>query len=284
MSSICLTCIAVAAVAGCAPPLNVQPTDLPSGAEGQPYIQTLTADGQTPYAWTVASGQLPPGLALDRSTGRLAGTPTTHGTFEFAVTVNDASFPSRVGDKVYTITIIDRLTLDAALDPARVGQAYNDALTAGGGVPPYTFAIVGLPAGLSMDPATGVISGTPLTPASALRIDATVADSGSPRQTAAQTTYLVVKPLSVTITTTALPGGRVNQSYSTQMAADRGFTPYRWAVIAGVLPDGVNLNRTTGVISGTPRVAQTASFTMEVTDSDSPATTDARLLTIEIQP
>jgi hypothetical protein len=279
-----LCCLAVGALLGCSPALDILPTELPDGAEGQSYSQTLTADGQAPYNWRLTSGGLPPGLVLGGSSGVLSGTPVTAGAFDFAVTATDASFPPRTGDRAYMIVIIERLTLDATLQPARVNEPYSDTLTAAGGVPPYTFSLVGLPAGLSLDAANGTIAGTPLTSTQGLRLDAAVTDSGNPRQSAARTTFLVVKPPPVAITTTTLAAGRVNRGYSQQLEAADGFAPYKWAVVAGVLPDGLSLNLSTGVISGTPTRSQTASVSIRVTDSDSPPTTDTKAFAIDVLP
>lgn len=49
----------------------------------------------------------------------------------------------------------------ASLPDAQVGVAYSAALQAAGGTPPYTWSVTGLPSGLSVDPLTGEISGTP---------------------------------------------------------------------------------------------------------------------------
>ena len=57
---------------------------------GQSYFANLFADGgATPYSWSIVAGQLPPGLRLTTSPGRINGTPTARGTFAFTVRVQD---------------------------------------------------------------------------------------------------------------------------------------------------------------------------------------------------
>jgi hypothetical protein len=54
------------------------------------------------------------------------------------------------------------LTVTCPLSAAQTGVTYNSLLVATGGTPPYTFSITGsLPAGLTLTPSTGAITGTP---------------------------------------------------------------------------------------------------------------------------
>jgi hypothetical protein len=82
------------------PPVVIQPDSLPNGTVGVAYHQTITATGGfgAPYTWSLAGGQLPPGLTFDDH-GVISGTPTTPGTFHFTVSVDDPTL------KAYTIVI-----------------------------------------------------------------------------------------------------------------------------------------------------------------------------------
>ncbi len=74
-------------------------------------------------------------------------------------------------------------------------------------------------------------------------------------------------PLVVTTTTGALPDGTVGASYSKTLTAGGGTAPYTWQLDSGTLPSGLSLNTSTGQISGTPTVAGSTSFVIEVTDA-----------------
>jgi hypothetical protein len=85
-----------------------------------------------------------------------------------------------------------------------------------------------------------------------------------------------------TITTTSLPQARVNTPYSATLQASGGVQPYTWRIAAGALPPGLSLNTSTGTISGTPTKVANFSFTIELTDSQTPAQTASRALTLKV--
>ena len=64
--------------------------ELARGRVGVSYATGVFADGGVPpYRWSLVGGQLPPGLSLTTSPGRITGTPSTAGTFVFTLRVTD---------------------------------------------------------------------------------------------------------------------------------------------------------------------------------------------------
>jgi len=84
------------------------------------------------------------------------------------------------------------------------------------------------------------------------------------------------------ITTTTLPGGTVSTVYSQSVLAEGGITPYTWNISAGSLPDGLSVNASTGAITGIPTTTGTSNFTVQATDSQDPAATVNKALSIFI--
>src|SRR5512141_2102409 len=165
--------------------------------------------------------------------------------------------------------------------PAGVrGQLYSVVLLATGGATPYAWSAGGLPPGISLDPATGVLSGTP-TAEGTFSPTFTVTDNND--MTGGKSLSIVIQPPpSPSVSTTSLPSGVRTQPYSATLSATGGEPPYTWSVTAGSLPAGVNLNGTTGALSGTPTATGTSTPTFTVTDSNTQ--TGSKQLSIVINP
>jgi len=72
-------------------PLTLRTDHLPDANRSRPYHATVRAFGGVPsYDWTIADGQLPPGLSLDRFTGEISGQPDRAGTFNFTLHLRDS--------------------------------------------------------------------------------------------------------------------------------------------------------------------------------------------------
>lgn len=143
------------------PALSVTTTSLPAVVVGTTYSQPLAMLGGTPsYSWSLASGSLPPGIQMNPSTGSLTGLPTGTGTFPFTVQVTDAT--GATTQRALSIAVNPTLSLTTTeLSPVTTGATYIQQLAAAGGTRPYTWSVSGnLPSGVTLDAATGVLSGT----------------------------------------------------------------------------------------------------------------------------
>ena len=147
--------------------ITVNPATLPNGTVGTAYSQTVSATGGNgSYTFTVSAGSLPAGLSLSAATGAITGTPTTAATSNFTITATDGLGASNA--RAYSVTINPAITVNPATLPnGTVGVAYSQTVSATGGTGSYTFSVSAgsLPAGLSLNGATGAITGTPTTAA-----------------------------------------------------------------------------------------------------------------------
>jgi subtilisin family serine protease len=238
---------------GASAPLAISTTSLPGGSTTSNYSQMVQAvGGRLGYTWSVASGALPPGLALYPTLGVIGGAPTTGGTWSFTMRVTDAA--GATATAALSIVVSAPLTIGtASLPSGLVGTPYSATLAATGGTSPYTWSIAAgtLPAGLSLNAATGAITGTP-TVAGTSSVTFRVTDS------AART---VTKVLSIAITAPALPGafnktapannatGRSRTALGLSWGASTGATRYEYCV------DTINDNvcNTSWISTGTAR-------------------------------
>ncbi len=243
-----------------------------SGEIGRAFSSPpITVTGGTPpYTFSV-SGTLPPGLTLNTASGAITGTPTATGSFSIQVTDAEGVVASNC-----LFTIVPSLTiLTTALPQGTVGAAYSFQPLTAGGTQPFMWSIGGLPPGLSGNPSSGLISGTPtLTGTSSVTIS--VSDSSSPQQTASKTFPLVILGPPLVITTASpLPDATTNVAYFAQIAASGGQPPYHGSTVN--LPAWLTFDITgTGAcgtplsLCGIPTTAGTNTFTIIVIDSSSP--------------
>src|SRR3984885_2057553 len=289
---------AVAITVNAPPALTITTASLPAGTTGAAYSQTLQASGGIPpYTWAVTTGSLPAGLSLNSGTGAISGTPsgTLTGTTNFTVTATDSQTPTHATSSAnlsITVSAPPLSVTTTSLAGGTIGNAYaNQTLQATGGISPYKWSVTtgSLPAGLSLNALTGVISGTPTgTFVGTVNFTVTAADSETPSAKTASANLSIaisVAPLSVSSTSSSLAVGVVSSVYAgATLRAAGGITPYSWAVTTGSLPAGLTLSAA-GVISGTPTASGTANFTVTVTDSETPtAKTAAANLSIVVNP
>jgi len=277
------------------PPPTITTTSLPAGTAGTCYGQTSTSSGVTcngealsetggtaPYTWGVIAAGLPPGLSLNPGAGVVTGIPTAPGTYTPTFSVTDAVGLSHSATISMSIAPPPSLTVaTTSLPTAAKGVPYSVTLQAAGGVAPYNWGYSGvLPGGLSLSP-SGVISGTPAATGTS-NFTVQVTDSEGPTPvTVPQALSIIVNTTSFSVSTTALPDGTQGIAYSTTLQTSGGVGPVTWSIVNGSLPGWATLDTSTGVISG-PAAAGTSSFTVQATDSNTPADIATQPLSITI--
>jgi hypothetical protein len=257
------------------PDMSALCVSVTTGKVNVPYTSSIAVTGGTsPYAFTVDSGSLPPGLTLNPTTGVISGTPTTTGSFTFTVKVTDSTpgqhATATTANCGITIAPPDMTAQCASATTGKVGVAYSSFITVTGGTSPYTFAIASgaLPGGLTLNTSTGEISGTP-TSAGPFTFTVKVTDS-TPGGTATATTAncgITVAPPDITALCAAATTGTVGTPYNSSITVTGGTSPYTFTVTSGALPAGLTLDSTTGAITGTPTTAGPFTFAVTVTDS-----------------
>ena len=165
----------------------------------------------TPYTIT-ETGTLPPGITF--SNGVFSGTPTMAGSYPITINATDAD--GSVATRSLVLNIISPPSITSPTLPGgTVNSPYPGAQYMGsGGTPPYTFAIASgpLPPGITLNPSTGALSGTPTT-AGTYHFVVMLTDSmGLTAVTSTQT--IVVSPAALTITAPTLTPGTVNSPYT----------------------------------------------------------------------
>ncbi len=257
----CVVVCTIAASAQCS--LTSTPAALTE--VGVSYSQDNTASGCTaPLTFSLAGGALPGGTTLNPSTGTVSGIPTTQGFFSYTIQVTDGG--AAIAQAASSGTIAPALTLTPTPSAnTEVGVAYSQTNTVSGGTGPYAYSLAAgsLPAGTTLDPSSGTVSGIPTT-AGAFDYTIRVTD-GASAFAQSQSSGMIAPALSLTSSPSA--NAQVGQSYSQTNVASGGTTPYVYSLASGTLPAGTSLDTSTGTVSGTPTAAGPFNYTIKITDA-----------------
>jgi len=259
-----------------APGLHIEQKSLGPIVSGRPYSLQLAATGGGLQTWSIWAGRLPAGITL-HANGLLSGTPSTVGNFTFIVQV---AVGERSDTHTLTLRVVEGLKIAQVTAPAaEVGRPFRMELTATGGEGQGTWSLSGgtlLPSGLSLDPATGVISGEP-TLAGSFPVKVSVTDRLGFADTIDVSFGVAAK---LGIARKPLPAARVGRSYRAAVAALGGVAPRAWKILRGSLPAGIRLDKATGVLRGTPRRAATFRVWLQVTDDLGATSTGTYILKV----
>jgi hypothetical protein len=286
-------------------------TTAPNNYSATVAVSKAGAAGAT-VTFALTAGGLPPGLRMPaQSTGSgtvITGNPTQAGVFNFTVKASDGGLTSTL---TYQITVTvkglpDQLLCASAhgsflisgvcvLPDSVVGQPYQEHLptshSAGG-----TVSVTGsLPPGLSLPstfgPSGALISGSPTQAGTGNTYGFTVqgtGDLGQPLYQAYQLTVDPNMPLAINSSGgTDLGPGMVGGAYAQNFFLSGGSAPYTWAVAAGQLPPGLNLQSfgdprdANNELAGTLTAAGTFTFTMRLTDFAGQQATEQFSLTVD---
>ncbi|WIL21577.1 beta strand repeat-containing protein [Geothrix sp.] len=229
-----------------------------------------------PTTYAVTTGALPAGLALSATNGDITGTPTAPGVFPFTVTATNGT-RTAASSPAYTVTPAAALALAYATPQTFTsGTAIGTQVATLSNPTPgvvTTYALTGgtFPPGLSLDPATGGITGTPTTPG--VYTFTATATNGT-RNASATATYTVVPVGALGLDYTSPQTFTAGSAIATQMPSVTNPTPgltTTFAVTSDALPGGLTLNPD-GTITGTPTTPGVYAFTVTATNGARTAT------------
>ncbi|MEM1022679.1 MAG: Ig domain-containing protein [Myxococcota bacterium] len=243
------------------PDLAIVTSTLPIARTGTAYeVALIGVGGTVARTWFIPDEQLPMGLILDGDAGIISGVPSEEGVFPLDVELRSgpASVQRRVDLRVADPTLPLQITQDN-LPPTVVGRGYQAQLVAQGGLPPYTWSGVGLPAGVALGPG-GVVSGTP-TVQGDFSLTVQVEDDLGEIAIGVVTLLVVPESDGVAFIPTALAQAIVGEAYAFQLEAVGGQPPFSFT--GAGLPPGLSLTEA-GLLGGTPSEVGVFRFTLSV--------------------
>ena len=252
---------------------------LSTATVGQSYNATISVSGGKPaYHFSLSWGTLPNGMTLNSSTGTISGVPTKSGTYNFGVHVTDSS--DLGGAEALAITVAGATEVGVSISP-------STTTVASAGTVQFTADVTNTSnVGVTWTASPGTIgsNGMYTAPAVTSNTNATVtatskADSSQSASATLTVTAPVVAPID--ITTTGLTSVTSGVTYSANLKATGGTTPYSWSKTSGTLPSGLSIS-SSGSLSGTTTQTGDYSFTVQVTDASSPKQTATQSLTLTV--
>ena len=250
------------------PQLTISTQSLPRVQLSVPFsIQLAAQNGTVPLTWA-ATTLLPQGVTLNGSTGVLSGNTTApYCPLNISFTVTDSSTPSQTASATLAFNVEG---LNNGLRQGQIGVYYQNFASLECGTDPITWTLVSgsIPPGLQMLPFPGqdsqlTVQGNP-TQSGTYNFVLQAKDPNFQFQTNGSVTIL---PAALKLTDGLMQIGTVGKSFDHVVRVSGGTPPYSFAVTSGSLPAGLQLNASTGEITGTPQSAALTQFTVTLKDS-----------------
>ncbi len=258
---------------------NMAIGDVPLPGATAPYTYALTGPND------VAVGAAIPNLSFDRTTHILSGTLTGDvETVTLTYTVTDSN--GATAEDTFTVTVNAALTLNAPSDQTYTMGTRITTLTlpvAAGGTGALSYTLTGdLPAGLSFDADTRMLSGTPKTEGTTTLTYRVTDTNGA----SAEVTFTVTVNAGLTLNAPSDQTYTLNTAIAdlTLPVAAGGTAPYTYT-LTGTLPTGLNFNAATHMLRGTPTVVTAAvTLTHTVLDANGAAALATFTVTVTLAP
>ncbi len=240
--------------------------EFPIALAKKPYSHLIKpTGGLAPYSFRILSGQLPLGITLD-SVGRLEGMTQSPSLTTIVLRIQDST--GKVVDRQCSLRVNNpNVTLDlSSIVPGVAGLPYSVLLTAAGGVPPYSFKLSYgfFPDSLTLLP-EGQIIGTPKT-VGIFDIGISVSDSQGNSVEARSKLVIQEQSSKLSIDSAYLAQAWRGIPYSFTLKAVGGTPPYKFQLVSGALPVGLNM-LDNGLIAGIPLNSIESIFVVQVLDS-----------------
>ena len=254
---------------------DVPPSDLNYSTRHSTYRKGTAiqvnrpTSGGGPIVSYLVSPSLPDGLTLHATTGVLSGTPTAITPRASYVVTAINSGGTATADLSIAVNDVPPSILTYPGNPGTYtkGTAIQASAPSSNGGAVLSYSVSpSLPADLSLDPTTGVLSGTPRTMAARALYTVTATNSGGTATANLSVAVNDIPPSGLAYATrdaTYTKGTAIQANAPTSS----GGAVLSYSVSPS-LPDGLSLDSTTGVLSGTPLVvAPVASYTVTATNS-----------------
>jgi hypothetical protein len=233
--------------------------------------------GNAPYAFVITNGSLPPGLVLNPETGSISGTPSVAGTYNFALEAWALPGKEHGSSPALILVSANHPGTELSISPSTttlpsLGQQQFTARFSG----TASTAVIWSANGGTIS-SGGLFTAPKVSSDTSVIVTATTVGITSSHASAA-VTITAEGPLA--ITPSALAGADASVLYTASLSASGGVTPYQWSLASGALPSGIQLQSSSGVITGRTALTGSYPFTAKVTDSSGQSATLALTLTV----